>query len=298
MFIQTEATPNPSTLKFFPGQPVMTAGTANFPSREDTGRSPLASRLFEIDGITGVFFGADFISVTKANDQEWMLLKPPLLGAIMQHFKSGQPVMEDEHAGDGDGGPSEGDESDFSAREPVSDAPQELVDQVRELIESRLQPAVRDSGGGIEFHSVVGATVNLRLQGSAYAMLSQFEDMLRHYVPEIEKVQDVMDAIPKPGLETPTGKAVREVLDSRINPAVAGHGGHISLIDVRPPRVYLRLEGGCQGCGMADVTLKQGVEAEIMRAAPEINEILDVTEHAAGSNPYYQPGKGGASPMA
>ena len=144
----------------------------------------------------------------------------------------------------------------------------------------------------------VGATVNLRLQGSAYAMLAQFEDMLRHYVPEIEKVQDVMDAIPKPGLETPTGKAVREVLDSRINPAVAGHGGHISLIDVRPPRVYLRLEGGCQGCGMADVTLKQGVEAEIMRAAPEINEILDVTEHAAGSNPYYQPGKGGASPMA
>ena len=298
MFIQTEATPNPSTLKFFPGQPVMTAGTADFPTREDAARSPLASRLFEIDGITGVFFGADFISVTKANDQEWMLLKPPLLGAIMKHFTAGQPVMEDERAGNGDGGASESDESDFSAREPVSDAPQELVDQVQELIESRLQPAVRDAGGGIEFHSIVGATVNLRLQGSAYAMLAQFEDMLRHYVPEIEKVQDVMDAIPKPGLETPTGKAVREVLDSRINPAVAGHGGHISLIDVRPPRVYLRLEGGCQGCGMADVTLKQGVEAEIMRAAPEINEILDVTEHAAGSNPYYQPGKGGASPMA
>ncbi len=298
MFIQTEATPNPSTLKFFPGQPVMRAGTANFPTREDAERSPLASRLFEIDGITGVFFGADFISLTKADDQEWMLLKPPLLGAIVQHFTSGQPVMEGEHAGNGDGGASESDESDFSAREPVSDAPQELLDQVQELIETRLQPAVRDSGGGIEFHSVVGATVNLRLQGSAHAMLSQFEDMLRHYVPEIEKVQDVMDAIPKPGLETPTGKAVREVLDSRINPAVAGHGGHISLIDVRPPRVYLRLEGGCQGCGMADVTLKQGVEAEIMRAAPEITEILDVTEHAAGSNPYYQPGKGGASPMA
>jgi Fe-S cluster biogenesis protein NfuA len=122
--------------------------------------------------------------------------------------------------------------------------------------------------------------------------------MLRHYVPEIEKVQDVMDAIPKPGLETPTGKAVREVLDSRINPAVAGHGGHISLIDVRGPRVFLRLEGGCQGCGMADVTLKQGVEAEIKRAAPEIQEILDVTDHASGSNPYFQPGKGGASPMA
>ncbi|MDH3772193.1 MAG: NifU family protein, partial [Nitrospirota bacterium] len=150
----------------------------------------------------------------------------------------------------------------------------------------------------IELHSVVGTTINLRLQGAAYAMLSQIAAVLRHYVPEIDKVQDVMDAIPKPGLETPAGKAVREVLDQRINPAVAGHGGHISLIDVRGPRVFLRLEGGCQGCGMADVTLKQGVAAEIKRVVPEIEEILDVTDHAAGSNPYYQPGKGGASPIA
>ncbi|MGH7160571.1 MAG: NifU family protein [Acetobacteraceae bacterium] len=298
MFIQTEATPNPSMLKFLPDRPVMGEGTANFLTREGAARSPLASRLYEIDGVTGVFFGADFITVTKADDREWMLLKSPILGAIMQHFTSGQPVMEDEHAGAGDGSCSEGGESDFGAQEPVSDAPQELVDQVRELIETRLQPAVHDSGGDIEFRSFVGATVNLRLQGSAHAMLSKIEAMLRHYVPDIEKVQDVMDAIPKPGLETPTGKAVREVLDSRINPAVAGHGGHISLIDVRGPRVFLRLEGGCQGCGMADVTLKQGVEAEIRRAAPEVQEVLDVTDHAAGSNPYYQPGKGGASSMA
>ena len=297
MFIQTEATPNPSTLKFLPGQPVMRAGTANFPTREDAARSPLASRLFEIDGITGVFFGADFISVTKANDQEWMLLKPPLLGAIVQHFTSGQPVMEGEHAGNGDGGASESDESDFSAREPVSDAPQELVDQVRELIEARLQPTVHDSGGGIEFHSFVGATVNLRLQGSARAMLSQIEAMLRHYVPEIEKVRDVMDAISKPGLETPTGKAVREVLDSRVNPSVAGHGGHIALVDVQDDTAYIRLEGGCQGCGMADVTLKQGIETEIKQAVPRIRAVLDVTDHAGGTNPYYEPGKGGASPM-
>ena len=296
MFIQTEATPNPATLKFVPGRPVMESGTANFPTPEDAARSLLAARLYEIEGVAGVFFGADFITVTKADGQEWVLLKPSILGVIMEHFTSGQSVMADAHAGDG--GSSEADGSDFEAQEPVSDAPQELVDQVRELIESRLQPAIQGSGGAIEFHSFVGATVNLRLQGSAHAMLSQAEGMLRHYVPEIEKVQDVMDAIPKPGLETPTGKAVREVLDSRINPAVAGHGGHISLIDVRGPRVFLRLEGGCQGCGMADVTLKQGVEAEIKRAAPEIQEILDVTDHASGSNPYYQPGKGGASPMA
>ena len=296
MFIQTEATPNPSTLKFLPGERVMREGTANLPSRVDAARSPLARRLFAIDGVTGIFFGADFIAVTKANDQDWGWLKPPILGAIMEHFTSGQPVMEDEPAGDGGG--SEGDEPDFEAQEPVSDAPQELIDRVRELISARLHPAIHSDGGDIEFHSVVGATVNLRLQGSASALLSQIEAMLRHYVPEIEKVQDVMDAIPKPGLETPTGKAVREVLDSRINPAVAEHGGHISLIDVRGPRVFLRLEGGSQGCGMADVTLKQGVEAAIKRAGPEIEEILDVTDHAVGSNPYYQPGKGGASPMA
>ena len=298
MFIQTDTTPSPSTLKFLPGQAVMGEGTANFPTREDAARSPLASRLYEIDGVTGVFFGADFITVTKADDQDWAWLKPLILGAIMKHLTSGQPVMKAERAGAGNGGGSEGDEPDFEVQEPVSDAPQELIEQVRELIEARLRPAIHGAGGEIELHSFVGATVNLRLQGAAYGMLSQVETMLRHYVPGIEKVQDVMDAIPKPGLETPTGKAVREVLDSRINPAVAGHGGHISLIDVRGPRVFLRLEGGCQGCGMADVTLKQGVEAEIKRAVPQIEEILDVTDHAVGSNPYYQPGKGGESPMA
>ncbi len=295
MFIQTEATPNPATIKFLPGRPVVDRGTVNFPTLEDAGRSPLASRLYEIEGVAGVFFGADFITVTTTDAQDWTRLKPSILGVIMEHFMSGQPVFANEQTVAGNGGGSEGAGSDFEA---VSDAPQELVEQVQELIESRLQPAVDGSGGRIEFHSFVGTTVNLRLQGSAKAMLSRIETMLRQYVPDIEKVQDVMDAIPKPGLETPTGKAVREVLDSRINPAVAAHGGHISLIDVIGPRVFLRLEGGCQGCGMANVTLKQGVEAEIKRAAPEVQEVLDVTDHATGSNPYYQPGKGGASPMA
>ena len=296
MFIQTEVTANPATLKFIPGQRVIGEGTANFPTREDTASSPLASRLYQIDGVNGVLFGTDYITVTRAHDQDWALLKPPILGVIMEHFISDQPVMRDERASVSGG--SQDDEPDIEAPEPVSDAPQELIDQVRELIETRIHPMMHDAGGDIEFHSFVGATVNLRLQGSAHAVLPQVENMLKHYLSEIEKVQDVMDAIPKPGLETPVGKAVREVLDSRINPSVAAHGGHIALIDVRGPRVYLRLEGGCQGCGMADVTLKQGVEAEIKRAVPEIEEILDVTDHATGSNPYYQPGKGGASPMA
>ncbi len=297
MFIQTEATPNPATLKFLPGERVMRKGTASFATREDAARSPLASRLYEIDGVTRVYFGADFITVTTADDHDWAWLKPTILGAIMEHFTSGQRVMKDERADAGNGGGSKGDEPDFEAQEPVSDATQELVDQVRELIETRLQPTVHDSGGGIEFHSFVGATVNLRLQGSARAMLPQIEAMLRHYMPEIEKVQDVMDAISKPGLETPTGKAVREVLDSRINPSVAGHGGYIALVDVQDDTAYIRLEGGCQGCGMADVTLKQGIETEIKQAVPRIRAVLDVTDHAGGTNPYYEPGKTGMSPF-
>jgi Fe-S cluster biogenesis protein NfuA len=295
MFIQTEATPNPATLKFLPGKRVMTEGTANFPTREHAARSPLASRLYEIDGVTGVIFGADFITVTKTDGQDWAWLKPSILGVIMEHFTTGRPVMMG--AGAGYGGGSEGDEPDFEAQEPVSNAPQELVEQVRELIESRLQPAVHGSGGDIEFHSFVGATVNLRLQGSAHAMLSQIEDMLRHYVPEIEKVQDVMDAMPKPGLDTAEGRIIRRLLDERINPQVASHGGHIALVDVQDDTVYIRLEGGCQGCGMADVTLKQGVATEIQAAVPTINSVLDVTDHAGGTNPYYQPGKGGTSAL-
>jgi len=293
MFIQTESTSNPATLKFLPGERVMREGTANFPTRKQAARSPLANCLYEIDGITGVFFGADFITVTKADDQDWAWLKPPILGAIIEHFTSGQPVMKDERASAGNG--SEGDEPDFEAQEPISDAPQELIDQVRELIEERLHPAIQGAGGNIGFHSFVGATVNLRLQGSAQAMLSQVEGVLRHYVPEIEKVQDVMDAMPKPGLDTEDGRAIRRLLDERINPQVASHGGHIALVDVRDDTVYIRLEGGCQGCGMADVTLKQGVATEIQAVVPTIKNVLDVTDHAGGTNPYYQPGKGGTS---
>ncbi|RDD61544.1 NifU family protein [Ferruginivarius sediminum] len=301
MFIQTQATNDPETIEFLPGREVYPQGPLAFHSPQDARKSPLAHRLFELEQVRGVQLNGESVAVTKAPNAEWLTLKPHVLAAIMQHFTSGQPVMEDETApaGGKGGGTAAAEAEDYKVEEPVSDAPQELIDQVRELVETRIHPAISQTGGDIAFHSFVGSTVNLRLEGSAFSMLAQIENMLRHYVPEIEKVQDVMDAIPKPGLETPAGQAVREVLDTRINPAVAGHGGHISLIDVRGPRVFLRLEGGCQGCGMANVTLKQGVEAEIKRAVPEIEEILDVTDHASGTNPYFQPGKGGgASPMA
>ena len=136
------------------------------------------------------------------------------------------------------------------------------------------------------------------MRGSAFGLLAGIENMLRHYVPEVSAVKNYQDALPKPGLETPEGKLIFRVIEERINPAVAAHGGHVSLVDVQHDTVYIRLEGGCQGCGMADVTLKQGIEVEIKQAVPAIAHILDATDHAGGKNPYYQPGKGGVSPLA
>jgi Fe-S cluster biogenesis protein NfuA len=309
MFIQTQATNDPDTVEFVPGREVFGEGPLAFSAPEEARKSPLAHRLFELDQVRGVQLNPESVSVTKSPNAEWLTLKPHVLAALMQHFTSGQPVVEraDASSGNGHGAAADGGNGAGAAAaqpeqgaEPVSDQPQELIDQVVELIETRIQPAVEQTGGEIEFHSFVGGTLNLKLGGSAFSLLSQVQNMLSHYVPEIEKVQDYKDAIEKPGLKTDTGQAVKEVLDNRINPAVAGHGGHIALIDVQGGRVFVRLEGGCQGCGMASVTLKQGIEAEIKRRVPEIEEILDVTDHASGTNPYFQPGKGGAgeSPVA
>ena len=131
------------------------------------------------------------------------------------------------------------------------------------------------------------------------AMLSGIENMLRHYVPEITAVQsfEEYERLRKPEMNTPEALIIRELLSTQINPSVAEHGGHIALIDVQPDTVYIRLEGGCQGCGMADVTLKSGIETAIKQAVPTINAVLDVTDHAGGNNPYYAPGKGGVSPV-
>jgi len=153
------------------------------------------------------------------------------------------------------------------------------------------------SGGNVTYRGFKDGVVYLEFEGSAFSLLTGIANMLRHYVPEVEAVKDHRDALPKRGLETPDGKAIRALLEEQVNPAVAAHGGHISLVDVTDDTAYIRLEGGCQGCGMADVTLKQGVATEIQRVAPAITTVLDVTDHAGGSNPYYQPGKGGMSPF-
>ncbi|MGQ0663124.1 MAG: NifU family protein [Pseudomonadota bacterium] len=275
MFIQTETTADLASVKFLPGRPVLPSGTADFADPEAAARSPLAQRLFEIDGVVGVFLDPQSITVRKRGDSDWHVLKPAILGAIMQHFVAGRPVVV----------------------EPVPEETDEVAAEIKELIDTRIRPAAAQDGGAVIFRGFKNGIVLVEMQGSGFALMAGIERMLRHYVPEVRGVQDYRDAMPKPGLDTPEAVAVREILEQRINPGVAAHGGHIALVDVKDDTVYIRLEGGCQGCGMADVTLKQGIEREILRAVPKIVAVMDVSDHAGGKNPYYQPGKGGVSPL-
>jgi Fe-S cluster biogenesis protein NfuA len=186
MFIQTESTPNPATLKFLPGRSVMGEGAvADFPSADTAGRSPLARALFATPEVSRVFFGSDFISVTK-KDGDWKHLKPAILGTIMEHFTSGAPLME--------GNADEADEASYGDGDP------EVIDQIKELIETRVRPAVAQDGGDIIFKGFDGATgiVSLHLQGSCAGCPSStmtlkngIENMLRHYVPEVTAVEAV-----------------------------------------------------------------------------------------------------------
>jgi len=183
MFIQTEGTPNPATLKFLPGDAVMASGTANFAAPDEAGTSPLAQSLFANDGVIGVFLGADFITVTKSGDKDWEVMKPLILGAIMEHYQSGRPVIE---AGADDAGPA-GDADD-----------DEIVVQIRELIDTRVRPAVAQDGGDIIYKGFEDGIVYLHMQGacagcpSSTATLKHgIENMLRYYVPEVQEVRAV-----------------------------------------------------------------------------------------------------------
>ncbi len=185
MFIQTESTPNPATLKFLPGQAVLGAGTADFPSADSAGDSPLAERLFSVDGVTGVFLGADFVTVTKSDAVAWEHIKPALLGAIMEHYQSGQPVMT------GDAAPGTG--------HAEHDGPNaEVVGQIKELLDTRVRPAVAQDGGDITFHGFDDGIVYLHMQGacagcpsSTLTLKMGIENLLRHYIPEVTEVRPV-----------------------------------------------------------------------------------------------------------
>ena len=282
MFIQTETTSNPAALKFLPGRQVLPSGTAEFGNAESAIRSPLAQMLLQIDGVTSVSFDTASITAKKDDDKTWQFLKPAILGVIMEHFTAGKAVLLDDEAVEA---------TDASGNDG------RIIAEVKELIETRIRPTATQSGGDVSFHSYDDGIVYLEMQGSASSLRDGILNMLQHYIPEVVAVRDHRDAIPKPGLNTPEGVAIQKLLEERINPAVAAHGGHISLVDVMGDTIYIRLEGGCQGCGMADVTLKQGIEVEIKQVVPSIKTVLDTTDHAGGQNPYYEPGKSGVSPI-
>ncbi len=189
MFIQTEATPNPATLKFLPGREVLATGTADFREAASAREaSPLAGSLFDIKGVTGVFFGFDFITITSDGSTDWQHLKPAILGTIMEHFMSGQPVMSA-----GAAGAPEGAEGEF-----YDEADKEIVVTIKELLDTRVRPAVAQDGGDITFRGYQNGTVFLYMKGacagcpSSTATLKHgIQNLLRHFVPEVEHVEQV-----------------------------------------------------------------------------------------------------------
>jgi Fe-S cluster biogenesis protein NfuA len=184
MFIQTESTPNPATLKFLPGKPVMSAGSADFPSSEAAQASPLARRIFATGDVAGVFLGSDFVTVTKTEAVDWAHIKPAILGAVMEHFQSGEPAIEGEA---GSVGHAEHDGPDS-----------EIVGQIKELLDTRVRPAVAQDGGDITFHGFERGVVYLHMQGacagcpsSTMTLKMGIENLLRHYIPEVTEVRPV-----------------------------------------------------------------------------------------------------------
>ncbi|KGN46031.1 nifU-like protein 4, mitochondrial [Cucumis sativus] len=189
MFIETQSTPNPSSLMFYPGKPVMEVGSADFPNARSAMNSPLAKALYGVDGVVRVFFGSDFVTVTKSNDASWDFLKPEIFAAIMDFYSSGQPLFLDSKTAAA---------MDTAIKEDDS----ETVAMIKELLETRIRPAVQDDGGDIEYRGYNEETgiVTLRMQGacsgcpsSSVTLKSGIENMLMHYVPEVKGVEQEFD---------------------------------------------------------------------------------------------------------
>lgn len=183
MFIETEGTPNPATLKFLPGRDVMGTGTADFAGPDLATRSPLATELFALPGVARVFLGGDFVTVTKNDLADWQALRPQILGVLMEYFVSGRPVVD--HDGD-------------VTTEDTDPADQEIVDQIKDLLDTRVRPAVAGDGGDIVFRGYRDGVVRLHMQGacsgcpsSSATLKHGIENMLRHYVPEVVSVEQV-----------------------------------------------------------------------------------------------------------
>ena len=190
MFIQTEPTPNPATMKFLPGRTVLGSGTMEFVTPEEAAVSPLASALFAVEHVSGVFFGGDFVAVTKSGG-EWQHLKPAVLGAIMDHFTSGQPLVRDGSST----GAADVDHADYDGEDA------EIVAQIKDLLDTRVRPAVAQDGGDILFDSfdLDTGVLSLRMRGacagcpsSSATLKAGVEQMMKHYVPEVTRVEQVI----------------------------------------------------------------------------------------------------------
>ena len=185
MFIQTEHSPNPQTLKFLPGKVVMDDGTAFFQNIEEGSNSPFAKRLFKVEGVEGVFFGSDFITITKQQSVDWQIMKPIILSAIMDHYNSGDKTIDNPEKKENN-----------SLQQDENDS--EIVKQIKELLDTRVRPAVAMDGGDIIYNSFKDGIVYLQMQGacsgcpSSTATLKMgIENMLKHYIPEIQEVRPI-----------------------------------------------------------------------------------------------------------
>lgn len=291
MFIQTEPTTDPDVLRFRPGRNVIERGTMHFSSPEAARRSPLAAGLFGIDGVTYVGFGADYVAVGKSGSADWQVLKPHVIGLVMDHFVAGRPILEAirrEAVGEKD-----------SAASGPSDLG--VIGEIERILEERIRPALEGETTEVALDEFNEGVAKLSIKASElsqpfFTLRVKMENTLRHYVPQVSRVELIRQAAETEGggqaagtadgLNTPAGVAITALLEERINPMVAMHGGRISLVDVKENTAFIRLEGGCHGCGMSDVTLKQGVEMEILGEVPGITEVRDVTDHTSGENPY------------
>ncbi|MCH7942037.1 MAG: NifU family protein, partial [Proteobacteria bacterium] len=258
MFIQTEPVDQENTLKFLPGRDVLgqsgesgesgqsgesgESGEVAFADAGAAERSPLAARLFQLDAVSAVTLGSDFIRVTKTADVDWQLIKPAVFGIIMEHFLAGKVTLMEE------------------TRDEIGDE-SGTVAEILELIESRVRPGIVEQGGDILFRDFTDGVVRLELldkglSGPSFSLQIRVENTLRHYVSEVTSVVFTRAASESGDLDLndPETAAVYKLLEENVNPSVAAHGGHIALLDVADHIAFIRLEGGCQRCGMAHVT--------------------------------------------
>lgn len=268
MFIETRRRDDPLLMDFLPAEPVLPAGHAGVAEGEALETSPLARRIRRVAGVEGVALGRDDVTVRRAEGAEWHILKPPVLGAIVAHYGSGDPVL-----------------ADRGTLEALA------------LLDDRVRPAVEAYGGGVRFVGLEAGTLTLEMTGGGAGKGEMIANIIRHHLPQVDAVDWVGGPAPvelpppdllEGSLGGPVAAAVRGFLDERVNPWVAAHGGRISLLGLVDDVAYVSMEGGCQGCSASAVTLQQGVRSAVMAEIPGVQDVVDVTDHAQGANPFYR----------